>query len=130
MPYAILAMALGAFAVGTTEFVVIGLLPTIASDLSVNTATAGLLVTGYAVGIAVGGPILRFAMRRLAKPTVLVLLMIGFAFAHLLLAVAPTFELLLLGRLLTASAHGAFFAVGRLLLLKQPNPATKGEPSV
>jgi DHA1 family inner membrane transport protein len=63
----VLAIALGAFAVGTTEFVVIGLLPTIAPDLGVDTSTAGLLVTGYAIGIAVGGPILTFATRRMAK---------------------------------------------------------------
>jgi DHA1 family inner membrane transport protein len=115
MRLTILAIALGAFAVGTTEFVVIGLLPTIGAALGVDTATAGLLVTGYAIGIAVGGPILVFATRHIAKPTVLVGLMAGFAIAHLLLAVAPTFELLLLGRLLTASAHGAFFAVGAIV---------------
>jgi DHA1 family inner membrane transport protein len=115
MRFAVLAIALGAFAVGTTEFVVIGLLPTIGADLGVDIATAGLLVTGYAVGIAVGGPILTFATRRMAKPTVLITLMAGFAIAHLLLAVAPTFELLLLGRLVTASAHGAFFAVGAIV---------------
>lgn len=126
MPYAILAIALGAFAVGTTEFVVIGLLPTIASDLSVDTAAAGLLVTGYAVGIAVGGPILTFATRRMSKPNVLVVLMIGFAVAHLLLAVAPTFELLLLGRLLTASAHGAFFAVGAIVAAETAESGHEG----
>jgi MFS transporter, DHA1 family, inner membrane transport protein len=115
MRFAVFAIALGAFAVGTTEFVVIGLLPTIGADLGVDIATAGLLVTGYAVGIAVGGPILTFVTRRMPKPTVLVTLMAGFAIAHLLLAVAPTFELLLLGRLVTASAHGAFFAVGAIV---------------
>jgi MFS transporter, DHA1 family, inner membrane transport protein len=131
MPYAILAIALGAFAVGTTEFVVIGLLPTIATDLSVNTATAGLLVTGYAVGIAVGGPILTFATRRLAKPMVLVLLMIGFAVAHLLLAVAPTFELLFLeGDYLRLRRMVRSSPSVRLLPLKLPSPAMKDERSV
>jgi len=76
----VLAIALGAFAVGTTEFVVIGLLPTIGADLGVDIATAGLLVTGYAIGIAVGGPVLTFATRRMAKRTVLVaLIAVGFA---------------------------------------------------
>jgi MFS transporter, DHA1 family, inner membrane transport protein len=126
MRYAVLAIALGAFAVGTTEFVVIGLLPTIASDLSIDMAAAGLLVTGYAVGIAVGGPILTFITRRMAKPMVLVGLMVGFAVAHLLLAIAPTFELLLLGRLLTASAHGAFFAVGAIVAAETAEPGHEG----
>ncbi len=67
------------------------------------------------VGIAVGEPILTFTTRRIAQPMVLVVLMIGFAVAHLLLAVAPTFELLFIGRLLTASARGAFFAVGGIV---------------
>jgi DHA1 family inner membrane transport protein len=122
----VLAIALGAFAVGTTEFVVIGLLPTIAPDLGVDTSTAGLLVTGYAIGIAVGGPILTFATRRMVKAKVLVLLMAGFAIAHLLLAVAPTFELLLLGRLLTASAHGSFFAVGAIVAAETAEPGHEG----
>ena len=126
MRFAVLAIALGAFAVGTTEFVVIGLLPTIGADLGVDIATAGLLVTGYAVGIAVGGPILTFATRRMAKPTVLITLMAGFAIAHLLLAVAPTFELLLLGRLVTASAHGAFFAVGAIVAAETAEPGHEG----
>jgi predicted MFS family arabinose efflux permease len=64
MRFAVLAIALGSFAVGTTEFVVIGLLPTIGADLGVDIATAGLLVTGYAVGIAVGGPICCWPWRR------------------------------------------------------------------
>ena len=122
----VLAIALGAFAVGTTEFIVIGLLPTIGADLGVDTATAGLLVTGYAIGIAVGGPALVFATRHIAKPKVLVGLMTGFAIAHLLLAVAPTFELLLLGRLLTASAHGAFFAVGAIVAAETAEPGHEG----
>lgn len=126
MRFAVLAIALGAFAVGTTEFVVIGLLPTIGADLGVDIATAGLLVTGYAVGIAVGGPILTFATRRMAKPTVLITLMAGFAIAHLLLTVAPTFELLLLGRLVTASAHGAFFAVGAIVAAETAEPGHEG----
>ena len=126
MSFSVLAIALGAFAVGTTEFVVIGLLPTIGADLGVDIATAGLLVTGYAVGIAVGGPILTFATRRMAKPTVLITLMAGFAIAHLLLAVAPTFELLLLGRLVTASAHGAFFAVGAIVAAETAEPGHEG----
>jgi len=122
----VLAFALGAFAVGTTEFVVIGLLPTIGADLGVDIATAGLLVTGYAIGIAVGGPILTFATRRMAKRTVLVALMAGFAVAHLVLAVAPTFEFLLLGRLVTASAHGAFFAVGAIVAAETAEPGHEG----
>ena len=126
MRFAVLAIALGAFAVGTTEFVVIGLLPTIGADLGVDIATAGLLVTGYALGIAIGGPILTFATRRMAKPTVLITLMAGFAIAHLLLAVAPTFQLLLLGRLVTASAHGAFFAVGAIVAAETAEPGHEG----
>jgi DHA1 family inner membrane transport protein len=122
----ILALALGAFAVGTTEFVVIGLLPTIGADLDVDVATGGLLVTGYALGIAIGGPILTWLTRRFAKPRVLVGLMAGFAVAHLVLAVAPTFGFLLVGRLLTASAHGAFFAVGSVVAADSAKPGHEG----
>ncbi len=110
----VLSLALGAFAAGTTEFVVVGLLPTVAADLGVGTATAGVLVTGYAIGIAVGGPILVFATRKIERRSVLVGLMAWFAAAHVLLTVAPSFELLLIGRVLTASAHGAFFALAAI----------------
>lgn len=126
MWFAIAAIALGAFAMGTTEFVVIGLLPTISSDLAVDVPTAGLLVTGYAVGIAVGGPLLTFTTRRLPKETTLVALMIAFALAHLALALAPSFSILLIGRLVTASAHGAFFAVGAIVAAQTVEPGKEG----
>ena len=122
----ILAIALGAFAVGTTEFVVIGLLPTIGGDLGVDAASAGLLVTGYAIGIAIGGPILTFGTRRWHRPTVLAGLMVFFALAHLGLAVAPTFSLLLVGRVITASAHGAFFAIGAIVAADVAKPGQAG----
>ena len=127
MWFAIAAIALGAFAMGTTEFVVIGLLPTISSDLAVDVPTAGLLVTGYAVGIALGGPLLTFATRRLPKETTLVALMVGFALAHLALAVTPDFSVLLIGRLVTASAHGAFFAVGAIVAAQTAEPGKEGQ---
>jgi len=124
--HAILAIALGAFAVGTTEFVVVGLLPTIGADLGVPTSTAGLLVTGYAIGLAIGGPLLTYLTRRVPRRTVLIGLMVGFALAHVALALAPTFQVLLVGRVMTASFHGAFFAVGAIVAAEHARPGEEG----
>jgi MFS transporter, DHA1 family, inner membrane transport protein len=124
--HAILAIALGAFAVGTTEFVVVGLLPTIATDLGVAASTAGLLVTGYAIGLAIGGPVLAYLTRRLPRRTVLIGLMVAFALAHVGMAFAPTFAVLLAVRILTASAHGAFFAVGAIVAAEHARPGEEG----
>ncbi|MDB5068812.1 MAG: transporter [Chloroflexi bacterium] len=115
MPIALLALSLAAFAIGTTEFVVVGLLPTIAGAFSVPVATTGTLVVGYAGGVALGGPLLTLATRRLPPRRVLTGLMVFFAAGHVVMAVAPSFSVLLITRVVVASAHGAFFGVGSVV---------------
>ena len=115
MPLSLYALAAAAFAIGTTEFVVVGLLPRISTDLGVAVSTTGLLVTGYAAGVAVGGILLTLLTRRTPRRTLMTVLMALFAAGHLVMAVAPTFELLLAARIVTASCHGAFFGVGAVV---------------
>jgi DHA1 family inner membrane transport protein len=115
MPIALFALALTAFAVGTTELVIVGLLPSMAQDLSVTIPTAGLLVTGYALGVACLGPGLTALTQRLPRRTTLIALATMFALGHVAMALAPNFGLLVVIRLLTASAHGAFFGLGAVV---------------
>ncbi len=115
MPLAILALALGACAIGLTEFAVMGLLPDIATDLAVSIPAAGNLVTAYAVGVVVGAPLLTAAAVRLRRRTALLLFMGLFAVGNALAAVAPTFGLLVVARFLSGLPHGAFFGVGALV---------------
>jgi DHA1 family inner membrane transport protein len=115
VPLSLYALAAAAFAIGTTEFVVVGLLPRISTDLGVAVSTSGLLVTGYAAGVAVGGILLTLLTRRTPRRTLMTVLMALFAAGHLVMAVAPTFELLLAARIVTASCHGAFFGVGAVV---------------
>jgi DHA1 family inner membrane transport protein len=115
VPLSLYALAAAAFAIGTTEFVVVGLLPRISTDLGVAVSTSGLLVTGYAAGVAVGGILLTLLTRRTPRRTLMTVLMALFAAGHLVMAVAPNFELLLAARIVTASCHGAFFGVGAVV---------------
>ena len=111
MPIAVYALALAAFCIGSTEFIISGILLHVSADLHVTVPTAGLLVTGYAAGVAVGGPILGLLTSRLPlKPAILGVMAI-FALGQILCAVAPTYELLLLARLISACGHGVFFGV-------------------
>ncbi|MEQ1771511.1 MAG: MFS transporter, partial [Devosia sp.] len=111
MPPAVFALSLAAFCIGSTEFIVSGILSGVSSDLGVDVPTVGLLVTGYAAGVAVGGPILALLVTRLPlKPTILGVMAL-FAVGQLLCALAPTYETLLLARLVSACGHGVFFGV-------------------
>jgi DHA1 family inner membrane transport protein len=112
MPIAVYALALMAFAIGTTEFIVSGILPAISGDLSVSIPTAGLLVTGYAAGVAVGGPILALLTARFPAKPVLLVLGIVFALGQALCAIAPDYALLMGARLVSACGHGVFFGIG------------------
>jgi len=112
MPIAVYALALMAFAIGTTEFIVSGILPAISADLSVSIPTAGLLVTGYAAGVAVGGPILALLTARFPAKPVLLVLGVVFAVGQVLCAVAPDYALLMGARLVSACGHGVFFGIG------------------
>lgn len=111
MPIAVYALALMAFSIGTTEFIVSGILPAISQDLSVSIPTAGLLVSGYAAGVAIGGPILALLTARFpAKPMILALSLL-FAVGQFLCAIAANYPLLMGARLVSACGHGAFFGI-------------------
>ena len=112
MPIALLALTLSAFAIGTTEFVIVGLLPTIAADLGVNLPSAGLLVSLYALGVAVGAPVLTALTGKIARKTLLLSLMVLFTLGNLLAWKSPGYETLVVARILTGLAHGVFFSIG------------------
>lgn len=111
----LLALALGSFGIGTTEFAPMGLLPTIADGVSVSIPTAGLLISAYAIGVMVGAPVMTLLMSRYRRKTALMLLMSIFVVGNLLSAAAPDYSMLLLSRLVTSMAHGAFFGLGALV---------------
>ncbi|MFD7597609.1 MFS transporter [Kitasatospora sp. NPDC059812] len=115
MPLALLALAIGAFGIGTTEFVVMGLLPEIAGDYGVSIPSAGLLVTGYAIGVVIGAPLMTVLGTRIGRKTMLMILMGLFVAGNLLSAVAPTMGVMLAGRIVTSLAHGAFFGIGSVV---------------
>jgi DHA1 family inner membrane transport protein len=115
MPLPLLALALAAFAIGTSEFVIMGLLPDLARDLRVSIPQAGLLVSFYALGVVVGAPILAIATARIPRKGALVGLIGTYALGNLLCAVAPSYALLMGARVLTALCHGAFFGIGSVV---------------
>ncbi|MBS1070513.1 MFS transporter [Gluconobacter cerinus] len=112
MNWPLLALAVGAFAIGTTEFTPMGLLPVIAQGLQVTVPKAGGLVTAYAVGVMVGAPFITLLLARLRRKFALTLLMGLYVAGNLLSAVAGSYELLFASRVLTSLAHGAFFGLG------------------
>lgn len=112
MPPGVLSLAVGAFAIGVTEFIVVGILPAIARDLTISIESAGSLVSLYALALAIGTPLLVIALSRLPRKVALLGLMTVFLAGNLLAALSHTFELLLVGRVITAVAHGTFFAIG------------------
>lgn len=115
MPTSLLVLALSAFAIGTTEFVIMGLLPEVAGDLSVTIPAAGWLVSGYAFSVAIGAPIMALLTARLPRKTALLMLMGIFILGNLLCAVAANYGLLMLARIITALCHGAFFGIGSVV---------------
>ncbi|WP_424682873.1 MFS transporter [Frateuria sp. YIM B11624] len=115
MPVALYALAAGAFGIGTTEFVIMGLLLQVAGDLHVGLAAAGLLISGYALGVFVGAPLLTAATGRLPRKTVLLGLMAIFTLGNLACALAPNYGVLMAARVLTSLAHGTFFGVGSVV---------------
>ena len=112
IPIALLALTISAFAIGTTEFVIVGLLPTIAQDLGVNLPSAGLLVSLYALGVAIGAPVLTALTGKVPRKTLLLTLMVLFTLGNLLAWKAPGYETLVIARILTGLAHGVFFSIG------------------
>ncbi len=111
----LLALAIGAFGIGTTEFAPMGLLPVIAEGVDVSIPTAGMLVSAYAIGVMVGAPIMTLAFSRFGKRTALMLLMAIFTVGNILSAMAPGYTTLLLSRLVTSLNHGAFFGLGAVV---------------
>ncbi|WP_327298004.1 MULTISPECIES: MFS transporter [unclassified Streptomyces] len=115
MPLALLALAISAFGIGTTEFVMMGLLPNVADDLGTSVPTAGYLVSAYAIGVVVGAPLLTALGSRIPRKRMLLLLMALFTVGNLASAFAPGFGWLLAGRVLAGLPHGAFFGVGAVV---------------
>jgi len=111
----LLALALASFGIGTTEFVIMGLLPDVAGDLGVTIPQAGLLVTGYALSVAFGSPFLTVATARMDRRKALLLLIGIFILGNLLCALAPNYALLMAARIVTALCHGAFFGLGAVV---------------
>ena len=112
MPLALLALTLSAFAIGTTEFVIVGLIPTMATDLNVSLPSAGLLVSLYALGVAVGAPVLTALTGKWNRKLVLLTIMSLFVVGNLLAWQAPGYNTLIAARILTGLAHGVFFSIG------------------
>ncbi len=112
MPLALWALALSAFAIGTTEFVIVGLIPTIAASLGVSLPSAGLLVSLYALGVAIGAPVLTALTGRVPRKQLLLALMLLFTIGNLLAWMAPGYATLMAARVLTGLAHGVFFSIG------------------
>src|SRR5882724_4793469 len=115
MPVALLALAIGAFGIGTTEFVIVGLLPDVAGNLGVSIPTAGLLVSGYALSVAIGAPLLTAMGSRLPRKAMLLALLGLFVLGNALCAVAGDYAVLMVGRAVAALCHGAFFGIGSVV---------------
>ncbi|NNG22134.1 MFS transporter [Telluria aromaticivorans] len=112
MPLALWALTLSAFAIGTTEFVIVGLIPTIAASLGVSVPSAGLLVSLYALGVAIGAPVLTALTGRIPRKQLLIGLMMLFTVGNLVAWMAPGYAALMAARVLTGLAHGVFFSIG------------------
>ncbi|MFF9394567.1 MFS transporter [Streptomyces griseoluteus] len=125
MPLALLALAVGAFGIGTTEFVMMGLLPDVADDLHISIPTAGHLVSAYALGVVIGAPLLAAVTARMSRRTVLIGLMAVFVAGNALSAFAPGYESLLAARFLSGLPHGAFFGVGAVVATGMVAPERK-----
>ncbi len=125
--FALLALALASFGIGTTEYVIVGLLPRVATDLSVTIPQAGFLVTGYALSVTFGSPFLAIATARMNRRHALMTLMGVFIAGNALCAVAPSFTLLMAARIVTALCHGAFFGLGAVVAAELSVPSRKAQ---
>lgn len=115
MPLGLLALALGAFGIGLTEFVIMGLLPDVASDFGVSEATAGWLISGYALSVVVGALVLTAATTRLPRKPLLLALVALFIVGNIVTALAPDYGVAMTGRVIAALSHGAFFGIGSVV---------------
>ncbi|MER5669031.1 MFS transporter [Streptomyces mirabilis] len=125
MPSGLIALALGGFGIGLTEFLIAGLLPQVASSFAVSEAAAGRLISGYAVSVAIGAIALTAATARLPRKAILVGLVALFVIGNLLSALAPSYPVMLLGRIVAALCHGSFFGIGSLVARSLVAPEKK-----
>lgn len=124
-PSGLIALALGGFGIGLTEFLIAGLLPQVASTFAVSEAAAGWLISGYALSVAIGAIALTAATARLPRKQVLVGLMALFVVGNLLSACAPDYPVMLTGRIIAALCHGSFFGIGSLVARSLVAPERK-----
>lgn len=115
MPLAVWALAVGAFGIGTSEFVIMGLLPEVAAYFNVSVPSAGLLISGYALGVVVAAPLLSLVAVTFPRKVMLLLLMGIFTLGNFLCAIAPTYGILMVARVVTSFSHGAFFGIGAVV---------------
>ena len=125
MPLALYALTAGAFGIGVTEFVIMGLLIDVSKDLGVSISAAGLLISGYALGVVIGAPILGAIAGKWSKKTLLMALMVVFTVGNLACAIAPDYWTLMAARVLTAFAHASFFGVGSVVATSLVAPNKK-----
>ncbi|HJV98394.1 MAG TPA: MFS transporter, partial [Arthrobacter sp.] len=125
MPIGLIALALGGFGIGLTEFVIMGLLPQVAADFQVSEATAGWLISGYALAVVVGALLLTAAVTRFERKPVLAVLLVLFVAGNLISAVAPDYSMMMIGRIVAALAHGAFFGIGAVVAADMVAPTKK-----
>ncbi|MGW4155731.1 MFS transporter [Micromonospora chersina] len=125
LPGGLIALAIGAFGIGLTEFVIMGLLPQVAADFAVSESVAGWLISGYALSVAVGGVALTAAVTRLRRKPVLLGLMVLFIAGNLLSALAGDYATMLAGRIVAALCHGAFFGIGAVVATGLVPPARR-----
>ncbi len=123
---AVLALAMGGFAIGTTEFVTMGLLPQVADGVNISIPTAGHLISAYAVGVVVGAPVLAFFGAKWPRRGLLLVLMAAYGVFNALSAMATSFELLTIARFLDGLPHGAYFGVASLVAASLAQPGRKG----
>ncbi|GAA1640783.1 MFS transporter [Microbacterium flavum] len=125
MPLGLIALALGAFGIGLTEFVIMGLLPEVAADFAVSETAAGWLISGYALSVVVGALFLTAATTRLPRKPVLLGLIVLFIIGNVLTAIAPDYGVAMIGRIIAALCHGAFFGIGSVVAASLVPPAKR-----
>lgn len=122
MPLGLVALALGGFGIGLTEFVIMGLLPEVAADFEVSEAVAGYLISGYALAVAVGAILITAAVIRLDRKRVLLGLLVLFIIGNLMSVLAPSYDMMMAGRIVAALCHGAFFGIGSVVAAGMVSP--------
>jgi MFS transporter, DHA1 family, inner membrane transport protein len=126
MPIGLLALSLAAFAIGTSEFVIAGILPDLSADFGVSISTTGLLVSVYAAAVAIGGPILAMFTAGLPRKPLIVLLLAVFCAGQAFCAMAPSYSWLMAGRVFSACSHGLFFGTGSVAAINLVPPQKRG----